>query len=139
MGKYIVLKEGSFDKTLYKKFVNKKYVFVSNNAYIASCLQNGIIVGGHQGKVNIEIYEDQLRCKKIASISIIVIPSVNKKLPLFVNRWNGLPKEYKPNNLIEKPAGQKYYNLEHSILICEEAAEAYEKMAKTQQIRQIFI
>lgn len=130
MGKYIVLKEGSFDKTLYKKFVNKKYVFVSNNAYIASCLQNGIIVGGHQGKVNIEIYEDQLRCKKIASISIIVIPSVNKKLPLFVNRWNGLPKEYKPNNLIEKPAGQKYYNLEHSILICEEAAEAYEKMAK---------
>lgn len=130
MEKYIILQEGSFDKTLYKKFFNKKYVFVSGNAYIAACLQNGIIIGGNQGKVNIEIYADQLRCKKIASVNVIVIPSINKKLPLFVNRWNGLPKEYTPKNLIEKTAGQKYYNLEHSILICEEAAEAYEKMAK---------
>ncbi len=130
MDKYIVVQAGKVDKTLEKKYRGKSVVFISNNAYVASCLQNGIIIGYEQGTTTVDVYEKQSLQNRIDSLNVIVTPSVNKRMPLFVNRWNGVPRGYRPDNLIEKPAGEQFYSISRKILICADAAEAYEAMAR---------
>ena len=100
MDKYIVVQAGKVDKTLEKKYRGKSVVFISNNAYVASCLQNGIIIGYEQGTTTVDVYEKQSLQNRIDSLNVIVTPSVNKRMPLFVNRWNGVPRGYRPDNLI---------------------------------------
>lgn len=128
--KYIVLYEGKADFTLKENSEGKTYTYVSRNAYVASCLQSGTIIGYGSGRTVIELYTDRTLSEKIAEYKIIVLPGKNDRFPLFVNRWNGVTENREPKDLIKISKGAKFYSPHRDMVICRSAAEAYERMAE---------
>lgn len=127
--KFIILEKGKADFSLTYRYEGKKMTYVSNNAYVASCLQNGIVIAYEQGSTMLSVYADSERREKVAEIFIIVLSSDRDSLPLLVNRWNGVIMADMSADLIEIPAGTCNYNLNESIFLDREAADAFDKMA----------
>lgn len=127
--KFIILEKGKADFTLNHRYEGKKMTYVSNNAYVASCLQNGTVIAYGQGSTMLSVYADSERREKVAEIFIIVLSSDRDSLPLLVNRWNGVIMADMSADLIEIPAGTCNYNLNESIFLDREAADAFDKMA----------
>lgn len=137
--KYITLFAGEADFSLADKYRGAGYTFVSTNAYAASCLQDGTVIGYKEGDAVIEVYEDRTLNEKKATCNVIVLPGENKKFPLYVNRWNGIPKNAVPEDLIEVHRGTKNYNIGKSIFLCKKAADAYDKLAEAANSEGVFL
>lgn len=134
----LLLFAGKVNFSLKKKNVEKAYTYISRNAYVASCLQNGTIIGYNCGRTIVEVYADKKLNEKVQEYKIIVFPWNNNKFPLFVNRWNGVPEDKIPCDLVEIPAGTPNYNIHKSLLICKVAAEAYDRMSAVANAQGIF-
>lgn len=126
--KTLILLEGEVNFELFYFYSDQNAIFISNNAYVASCLKNGIIFAYGQGETTIEVMLNQ---NIIDLISIVVLPSGYIRYPLYVNRWNGVPRDRIPFDLVKKKIGTKYYSYVSDVYVCKYVADAYEMMART--------
>ena len=131
-GEYIILYPGE-KELCFKEYISSlKKVFsiriISQNAYIASCLQNGIIIGYGKGHTVINVYREN---ENIRNINVIVLPICKKHLPVLVNRYNGVIEKYFPKDLIKIEAGTVNWNIYKDIYACKDVVEAYNKMSRS--------
>lgn len=138
-GEYIILFAGEKNnelKQLVKDIGSNDINIVSKNAYIVSCLQSGTIIGNSFGKTTINIFE---REKLIKKLRIIVLPRRKNKYPILVDRFNAVPRNFKPENLIRIDRGTPGWSSVKDIYICKETALAYNEMLKQAWKEDIFI
>ncbi len=137
--KCLVLEQGSINRELIKKYQNAGYTFVCENAYVAACLQDGTVFGVGLGETIMRVYSSRSLEEVVYEYKIIVLHGSEPLFPIFVNRWNGVPKSVQPNNLLEVKAGTPNYNMKHSVFICPEAAAAYDKMVAAANADGLFL
>lgn len=129
-GEYIILFPGQVNFELNQYIDGLKDVhpiIKSKNAYVASCLQNGTIIGYGRGRTTINIYRGKERIRKIR---VIVLGGSQGKYPVFVNRNNGVSAAFVPKNLVKMEKGTLGWNMHKDIYICDEVASAYQEMQK---------
>lgn len=129
-GEYIVIFEGEKNNELEKIIENindSTIKFKSKNAYVVSCLQNGIVIGNGKGKTTVNIYKGEERIKKIR---VIVLPGKKNKYPILVNRFNGVSDDFIPNDLVKIEKGSLGWNMQKDVYICKKVAVAYNEMSK---------
>ncbi len=127
--------KGTFKRIYKTEGTPDNFEFISNDAYVASCLRNGKIVGYKRGTTFITIKENS---DIVAMIKVIVLPWIKKSFPVYVNRRNGVGGEsFTPENLITVEKGEKHWNSLKDIRICKEAATAYVKMSEAAEIEGI--
>lgn len=130
-GEYIILFSGQVNFKL-NQYINElkdiQPIIRSKNAYVASCLQNGTIIGYGRGRTTINIYHGKARIRKIR---VIVLGSSKKSYPVFVNRNNGVPTDFIPEDLAKVEKGTLGWNMHKDIYICNKVALAYQEMQKS--------
>ena len=110
-----------------KEIDSQEISFISENAYVASCLWNGKIIGNGVGSTKVNIFNKE---QFIQAVEVHVLPSERRAHPVLVNRRNGVPKAFVPSTLVKVEKGTYNWNIFRDIYICEEAKYAYTEMAK---------
>lgn len=138
-GEYIIIRPGQKSYEL-KRYLEdselKETRVISKNAYIASCLQTGTIIGYSGGRTTVNVYS---KGKRIRKIRVIVYSGINSKYPVLVNRYNGVSSDFIPKNLIKVEAGTLGWNVKKDIYICRAVIDAYDNMAKEAARNNIFM
>jgi len=135
--KEFVIKKGNKNRELMSLYLENEGVkFISKNAYVASIVYNGTIIANGIGTTDILVEMDG---KVVEQFNVCVVDNSEKTIeyPILVNRWNGVPENFVPENLIKIEKGK--WNPEKDIFVVRDVAEAYTIMADAAEKEGIFL